>query len=125
MSLRSRFYIALATSVFVIGIHMIAHNLYLYWTYRQIDIVIHMLGGFMSGLYVLFVLRYFKLKESLKHVLLGVFVVGVTWEVLEIVYKAVDYGTYYYFDTAKDIVDDLIGGALSLYVWRKMPDSNK
>lgn len=121
MTLRVRFYIALFSSFVAIGAHLIANDLYLYWTYKQIDIPIHVLGGIMSGLYVLVALRYFKLPEILKNVAIGVFIIGVAWEVLEIIYKAVDYGWYYYFDTVKDLIDDVVGAVISLYIWKRLP----
>ncbi|MBU3668503.1 MAG: hypothetical protein FGM57_00880 [Candidatus Taylorbacteria bacterium] len=122
MSLRSRFYFALASSVIVIGLHMIAHTFYLYWIYKQIDIPMHMLGGLMSGLYVLVALRYFKLQESVRNVLLGVLFVGVAWEVLEIWYKVAEIHMGYWLNTGKDIVSDLVGGYLSLKLWKRLPE---
>lgn len=121
MTLRARIYLVLFSSFIAIGTHLIANELYLYWTYKQIDILVHILGGIMSGLYVLLGLWYFKLPETLKNVLLGVLVIGIGWEVLEIFYKVTDYGPYYYFDTVKDLIDDLIGAVISLEIWKRLP----
>ena len=122
MSLRSRFYIALLAACVVIGMHMIANNLYLYWTYRQIDIPIHIAGGIMSGLFVLTGLRYMSWSETLKHVIIGCLIIGIAWEVLELIYKVQEITTYYYFDTVKDLTDDCIGGYISFKIWKKLPE---
>ncbi len=122
MSLRKRFYLALLSSMFVIGVHVVANNLYLYWTYRQVDIVVHILGGCMSGLYVYVFLRYFKLPETIRNVFIGVFLIGIGWELLEIYYKVGEFDTYYWLDTTKDLIDDLIGAYLSTKIWKRLPE---
>lgn len=76
----------------------------------------------MSGLYVLVALRYFKLQESVRNVLLGVLLVGVAWEILEIWYKVAEIHMGYWLNTAKDIASDLIGGYLSLKLWKRLPE---
>jgi hypothetical protein len=122
MSLRARFYLALLTGCVVIGLHILANNLYLYWTYRQIDIPIHILGGVMSGLFILTGLRYMSWSESLKYVVTGCLIIGIGWELLEFFYKVQDITPYYYLDTVKDLLDDCIGGVISLKIWKKLPE---
>ncbi len=125
MSLRARFYFALATSIIVIGIHMIAHTFYLYWIYKQIDIPVHMLGGLMSALYVLVGLRYLNWKESFKNVFIGVLVIGIAWEVLEIIYKVAEINFAYWLNSGKDLISDSVGGYLGYLVWKKLPEEKK
>lgn len=122
MDLRLRFYFALLTSIIVIGIHMIAHSLYLYWIYKQIDVPVHILGGLMSALYVLVLLRYLKWPETYKHVFFGVLVVGILWEVLEIFYKVDVVNMQYWLNTGKDLISDSVGGYLGYLIWKKLPE---
>ncbi len=122
MSLRARFYFALTISIIVIGIHMIAHTFYLYWIYKQIDIPVHMLGGLMSALYVLVGLRYLNWKESFKNVFIGVLVIGIAWEILEIAYKVAEINTAYWLNSFKDLISDSVGGYLGYLVWSKLPE---
>lgn len=122
MSLRARFYFALVTSIIVIGIHMIAHTFYLYWIYKQIDIPVHVLGGLMSALYVLVGLRYLNWKESILNTCLGVLIIGIGWEILEIIYKVDEINFAYWLNSGKDLVSDSVGGYLGYFVWKKLPE---
>jgi hypothetical protein len=114
--------LALMVSFLVIGLHILASNLYLYWTYRQFDILMHILGGIMSGLFVLTGLRFMSWKEVFKNVIAGCLVIGFAWEILELVYKVQEVNVYYYFDTIKDLIDDCIGGLIALIIWKKLPE---
>ena len=127
MSLRARFYFALLVSFLAIGAHLVANHFYLYWTlaYKKItfvDIPIHMLGGVMAGLFVLVALRAFKLPEVIRNTLVGVFLIGATWEIIEVMYRVDVLDIWYAIDTVKDLTDDIIGGTIALYIWRKLPE---
>lgn len=122
MSNRQRFYFALAFAAFVILLHKIAHELYLYWTYRWVDIPMYILGGIMAGLFTFVFLRITRLPESTKNLLIGVVIVGVGWEILELLYKVDALSTRYWIDTIKDLIDDTIGGFISIYIWKKIPN---
>lgn len=122
MTIRQRFYLALSVAAVIIALHQIAINLYLYWIYRGVDIPMHIMGGFMAGLFVFIFLRVFKFKENRRNLLLGVLLVGVGWEILELVYRVDIVGFWYWLDTAKDLIDDVIGGLISIYIWKKIPN---
>lgn len=122
MTLRLRFYFALLAAFVAIGLHLIAHELYLYWTMKWIDIPIHIIGGIMSGLFVLVGLQAGKLKESLIYTLIGVFMIGIAWEVLELYYKVAEVDFMYWLGTIKDLIDDCIGGLIAFYIWKKLPE---
>jgi hypothetical protein len=76
----------------------------------------------MSGLFVLTGLRFISWPETLKYVVAGCLIIGVAWEILELMYKVQEISLYYYFDTAKDLVDDCIGGYIALKIWKKLPE---
>ncbi len=122
MSSRQRFYLALTFAGFVIILHKIAHELYLYWTYRWVDIPMHIMGGIMAGLFTFVFLRITRLAESTRNLILGVLIVGVGWEILEIFYKVDTLSFRYWIDTTKDLLDDTIGGLISIYIWKKIPN---
>lgn len=122
MSNRQRFYLALSIAFIVISFHKIASDLYLYWTYRGIDIPMHIMGGFMSGLFTLVLFRANGWRESEIKILLGVILVGITWEFLELYYRVAELDMHYWIDTGKDLLDDIIGGLISIYVWKKIPN---
>jgi hypothetical protein len=122
MSNRQRFYLALAFAGFVILLHKIAHELYLYWTYRWVDIPMHILGGIMAGLFTFVFLRITRLSENTRNLIIGVLLVGIGWEILELLYKVDALSTRYWIDTVKDLIDDTIGGLISIYIWKKIPN---
>jgi len=76
----------------------------------------------MSGLFVLWALRFISWKEVLKNVIVGCLIIGVAWEVLEFFYKVQEINAYYYFDTVKDLIDDSIGGFIALKIWKRLPE---
>jgi hypothetical protein len=80
----------------------------------------HILGGIMSGLYAGVLLRASGLKESWKNFIILVLLVGVGWEVLEYIMHVADIDFWYWVDTAKDLIDDMIGGTIAYYLWRKI-----
>ena len=122
MSNRQRFYFALAFAAFVILLHKIAHELYLYWTYRWVDIPMHILGGIMAGLFTFVFLRITQQPENMKNQKIRVQLVEVDWEILELLYKVDALSTRYWIDTIKDLIDDTIGGFISIYIWKKIPN---
>ncbi|MBP9818692.1 MAG: hypothetical protein KBC87_01850 [Candidatus Pacebacteria bacterium] len=82
----------------------------------------HILGGIMAGLFTFVFLRITRLAESTRNLILGVLIVGVGWEILEIFYKVDTLSFRYWIDTTKDLLDDTIGGLISIYIWKKIPN---
>jgi hypothetical protein len=92
-----------------------------YWWY---DIFMHMLGGLAIGLLLsCIILLCCRNARRIKwFIILGVLAVGIAWEFFEIYYNLTGYpiGTkLYYIDTALDILDDIIGGCLAVYMFIK------
>ena len=94
------------------------------WFY---DIPMHILGGFGIGLSIAAVLQLHGsgiLKK--RHVVMyGVLLAGVLWELFEAYYNIAGspVGTKaYYIDTAKDLIDDVLGGFVVvclMFPWNK------
>jgi len=94
----------------------------IFWPY---DIFAHIFGGLGIGLFLIAAARTFwpvilNGNRTAKIVFL-VFVVGLIWEIFEVIYNIAGYsfGTKAYFiDTIKDLIDDVIGGFLAVYLDR-------
>lgn len=105
-------------------LHYMALKLFLYWTVAWFDILMHILGGLVIGLIVLFILMNFVGIAFLnnKKILLfltisGVLVVGLGWELWEIFLGWTDVLADQ-VDTMIDIVMDTIG-ALFAFIYSK------
>jgi len=93
----------------------------------QYDIYLHIGGGFGIYLLVRAVLKSWKpgLENTAKGrwlILLGVLVVGLIWEGYEWYFDiaGAPVGTAaYYVDLVKDLINDLLGGVIALYLTRK------
>lgn len=117
--------LALLVLAFLLAFHAlgIAEYYYLYfWFY---DIVAHILGGLGIGLFAIAVLKTFwpsfLRRNRWQKIALCVFLVGLGWEAFEVYFNIAGYnfGTKMYFvDTVKDLVDDVIGGLLAVYIAR-------
>lgn len=115
--------------VAVAALHWIASDLYYYWTVPWYDIMMHFLGGAWVALAALWLLempfsRFFKARVSLTSVVLLSVVVGVLWEVYEIIFGFSDPSAVgYTADTSLDLVMDTIGAALTVWVFGKFMGS--
>lgn len=112
------FMIALGT------LHFIADAFYFYWTFWWYDIMMHFLAGFTGGLLILWFIRPFGILKSIYFALLGILVIGITWEIFEYVYHIAQ-TTDYWQDTILDLIADVAGAVLAcLYVSGRRPKSS-
>ena len=119
------YFYALLVLAFLLAFHSlgISENLYRhFWFY---DIIAHILGGLGIGSFVIAILQTcwpsFLLKNRWIKIVLIVFLVGLAWEAFEVYFNIAGYmfGTKaYYLDTVKDLVDDVIGGFIAVYITR-------
>ncbi len=109
-------------STILAGLHALAtyHNLYFYiWWF---DIPMHILGGVLVGVAVLYAYHFVFVKASLDKnkrttwliLLASVFFVGVGWEYFEFA-KGITFNMIgsYRTDVLKDIIMDMLGGTFS------------
>lgn len=101
-------------------LNLLANKLYLYSSLWYFDMIMHFLGGFWLGLFF-FWLFYkdifpdFKASFIVK-LLLSVFLVGLVWELYEIVVNAsFAKDVFNLSDTISDLVFDMLGG-FSIYL---------
>ncbi|MCE9585510.1 hypothetical protein K8Q94_02735 [Candidatus Nomurabacteria bacterium] len=121
---RKKLLIRITSLIFFIFIlNFLANKLYWYSSIWYFDMIMHFLGGFWLSLALIWV---FKVKEiSLKIVtrlLLGVLLIGVGWEVFEVlVNNLLAQNPFYALDTFSDICFDLAGGSTAiLYVIKRV-----
>ena len=106
----------------------------LYWTYRWLDIPVHMLGGLSVGLAALWlwvhsmhlkVVKTFRMK-ALGVVIFSILLVGISWELFELWGGITDMSDKgYWFDTIKDLLDDSVGAMIAYFIFIKTKKPEK
>ncbi len=118
-SIRKPIYLGVVIVTIVIALHAGASYFGWYWIFRWFDIPMHILGGVFAGYVgmVVYMFRTGRKNPSLWVPLLSALVIGIAWEFLENAYGVSGLNAVYRFDTIKDIVDDMMGGVISLALW--------
>ena len=116
---RFKFYFSLFVAFLIIMVNHFAGIYQIYWLLSWFDIPMHIAGGFMVGLFAQTGLDHLNInKKRNVCTILFVILVGVVWEFAEWYFGATSgLGLVSRFDTIKDIIDDIIGGALSIWFW--------
>lgn len=119
---RKKLFVRLAVVVFFIFIlNFIAHRFFWYYTIWYFDMMMHFFGGFFIGLLLLwiFLTKEISFKIILK-IILGIFIVGIGWEIFEIIFKnIIAKDPFNLLDTISDIFFDLAGGTLAVIYFLK------
>jgi len=109
--------------LFIFLANFLADKFYWYYTIWYFDMLMHFLGGFWLGL-VFFYL--FPPKESFLNysailkILLFVLLIGVGWEVFEIIFNnMLAHMSFNTLDTFSDVFFDLSGGGLAILYFLK------
>jgi len=121
---------ALSLVFFVFLINLIAIIFHFYFIFWWFDLIMHFLGGFfvvLLALWFYFLSGYVKLKFNASVLaiisvsLLVVFIIGLLWEVLELVIRTSNLSTpQEVLDIFSDLLLDLMGGFFSgLYFWNQ------
>lgn len=85
------------------------------------DIVLHMLGGAWVALASVWFFGLFGIRRSIIQCVLIALSVGLAWELFEYIFGIGGSNFMSYrLDTAKDLLDDMIGGAIAGYVAQKI-----
>ena len=114
------FLLALVACLVLAVTHYVALTEYLYWTYRWLDVPMHLLGGFALG--SLLIAFLFRFRPG--YYLVGMVLVAVGWEVFEAL-LGLPQPTDYVFDTASDVLNDAIGASIAyvlarITIWRSV-----
>jgi hypothetical protein len=89
----------------------------MYVAFPPYDIFMHILGGIGIGLAVSAAVKLHgdKIVHKRWVIIIGVLLIGIIWEFFEAYYDITGsplWSTPYYVDTVKDLIDDMIGGAI-------------
>ncbi len=109
------FWPSVSVMVVVVGLHWFASLNDIYDTVWWYDIPMHFLGGLWLFLFGLWVVNtqygnIFLRHTSVKSLIFFVLVIGVLWEIHEIVFGFMHFSDPgYFFDTFKDLTMDIIG----------------
>ncbi|MBP9668666.1 MAG: hypothetical protein KBE09_00045 [Candidatus Pacebacteria bacterium] len=117
MPLRALFAAQLIVVAILGALHVGALSYSLYWQYPWLDVLSHFLGGLWVALALLWIAHRFGVAVRGFYVFLGVLVVGLGWEVFEVV-AGIPRESNWLFDTAIDLIMDLLGALVGI-VWSK------
>ncbi len=86
-----------------------------FWYYPWFDVPLHVAAGFTVGAWgaALAARRRYSPGQALLFLILLALAVGLTWELFEYVSGLTRGEPGYWFDTLKDIGDDMLGAALA------------
>ena len=110
-------------SLFVLN--FIAIKFYLYYSIWWADMPMHFLGGFCSGIAILWFLSSKNLLleidfKLIYKIVLGILIIGVLWELYEILfYNILNQSLFNVLDTSHDILFDLAGGTFAIFYFIK------
>ncbi|HVW71842.1 MAG TPA: hypothetical protein VHB93_01670 [Candidatus Paceibacterota bacterium] len=107
---------ALASAAVLAALHIWAIMHFIYWKYRWFDTPMHMLGGATIGLIAIGLLgNRWQPWRYLALIALAAF----GWELFEYVFGITGVtATYYVWDTAHDVLNDVIGAVAVYFVAR-------
>lgn len=114
--------IRLLSLIFLIFLlNYLAMRFYWYSSIWYFDMPMHFLGGLWLGLALIW---FFKIKDislkSIFYLILGVLLIGVLWEVFEIIIDKIITGNLFNtLDTISDIFFDLAGGTFAIFYFIK------
>ncbi len=112
---RKPLFIALILTALLLALHLYALETYFYWQHRWFDIPMHILAGASIGS---FLLAFFSVRRAGLYFIL-MLGVGVGWEVFENINHISTGQPGYWFDTTKDIINDMIGASITFYVAKR------
>jgi len=109
------------------------HHYHLFWKYKWFDIPVHFLGGVWAALTALWISCHFGYTNSIINyklktfliVLFAVLIIGISWEVFEVIGKITfihDVG--YWPDTLSDVLNSFMGGIVAYYYFIKTKKCN-
>ena len=109
---------------FILVANFIADKFYWYFSIWYFDMIMHFLGGFWLGLAYLYFFPLktlsFNFSQSIYKILVFVFLVGLGWEVFELLFNnIIAQNPFNLLDTSSDIFFDLAGGVFAILYFLK------
>src|SRR3989344_1124565 len=122
MSARPFLYAQLVTLAILATLPLIGLEYHFYWRFIWLDTISHALGGAWAAFFLFWLRSYFGHGPSIVWGIAGALILGVIWEVFELVAGLVPEANYA-LDTSIDLLMDVIGGAVAGWVSRFLPYS--
>lgn len=119
MHVRALFIVQAALFLLLAGLFSAGLYFYLQWLWWWYDIVLHLLGGVWVALVLMWLAMVSRQVPRIVPVLLGVLVVGVLWELFEVV-VGMPRAANYTFDTSLDILNDVLGSIVGFFLGHTM-----
>lgn len=120
--------IRLLSLIFLIFLlNYLAMRFYWYSSIWYFDMPMHFLGGLWLGLALIWFLKIKDISlKSIFYLILGVLLIGVLWEVFEIIIDRTITGNLFNtLDTISDIFFDLAGGTFAIFYFIKIMSIKK
>ena len=128
MTNKKLFIISFLSIIFVMVFHFFALRNSWYWTYKLLDIPVHIVGGFGIALMALWIslkIRHIDnilgyKKKALLVMLVTVLIFAVCWEIYELIFKITSlHNIGYWKDSLSDVFDGLVGGIIAFLYFTK------
>lgn len=121
-NLKNQIYLVLFLLIILFAFNNLAAYISLYWIYRWFDIPMHFIGGALISWLAYIIFALWRNDKSIPWVyaLIFSFGLGFIWEIIEFYYKVAQLVPYYYLDTVKDILVDMMGGLVVYIIWDKL-----
>ena len=115
----------LFSSAATLGVtHAAALHFFLYWQYPWLDIPVHILGGIVVAFAFLLVPSFYpeiaQRYMALPWILVGVLIIGLSWELFEIMLGIPLIEKNFEADMVLDLCMDLFGGGIGYFLGREV-----
>ena len=108
-------YAQLVTLIFLATLHLLGLEYHFYWRYVWFDTISHTLGGMWAAFFLFWLRAYAGYMPAVAWGIAGALVLGVIWEVLEVL-AGLPREANYTLDTSIDLLMDVLGGALAGWI---------
>ena len=99
------------------ALHIYALANYSYWVFPWLDIVSHLLGGILAGLFSFWIAAKFGKAPNMLFCIAVVLALGISWELFEALNGITNIASEM-LDTLGDISMDILGGISGVYAAR-------
>ncbi len=124
--IRNRYFLPFSVVLLLVAaLHWLASYQGYYWTLEWYDYMMHFLGGAWVALAVLWksempFLASFRPLATTRNILALVLLVGVAWEIMEVLLHMMDpHLPGYVWDTTHDLIMDMLGGYVAVKLFKK------
>jgi len=110
-------------------LHYLSIKLNWYFTFKQIDIIVHILGGFWIAITAIWFCLEFKHIETIINyktkyfiaILVYVLIIGVIWEIFELISgNTFLHSSNFWTDSTSDMINNFLGGFIAYVYFIRM-----